>query len=76
MTKVRVDRSLCIGCGTCIVIAPKTFELDSEGKSVVRKKDGSLTSDSVDLAKIDDTKENVTNAIESCPVAAISLIEE
>jgi len=35
--KVKVDRMLCIGTADCVKIAPNTFELDDEAKSVVKK---------------------------------------
>lgn len=69
--KVKVDRNLCIGCGTCVGIAPKTFEIDNEGKSVIKKKDGTKTQEEVDYSEIDDTGENISNAAKSCPVGAI-----
>lgn len=30
---VIIDTDKCIGCGTCISLCPKCFELDDEGKS-------------------------------------------
>lgn len=66
MLKVKVDRSLCIGAATCVAIAPNTFELDSEGKAVIKKKDGTTTSDS---------ETNILNAAKSCPVSAIIIVE-
>ncbi|MCL5432879.1 MAG: ferredoxin [Patescibacteria group bacterium] len=76
MKKVKVDRDLCIGCGTCTGVAPKTFELDNEGKSVILRKDGTKSSDLTDFSQIDDTEENIINAEKSCPVAAIIVTEE
>lgn len=73
--KVKVDRDLCIGAATCVAIAPNTFELDSEGKAVIKKKDGSLTSDFVKYEDINDAEENVLNAAKSCPVNAIVVVE-
>jgi len=60
MAKVPVvDRQTCIGCGTCIVIAPKTFKLGKDGKAEVIKPPG-------------DDEEKIKEAIEACPVEAIS----
>ena len=53
-----VDSSKCIGCGMCTVVAPATFAMKN-GKSVV-------------VEKPTDTEEKVQEAIESCPVSAIS----
>lgn len=58
--KVVVDQELCIGCGTCVGLCPNVFELDEEqGKSQVIMPEGG------DEACIQD-------AIDSCPVSAIS----
>lgn len=73
--RVKVDRNLCIGAASCVAVAPKTFELDSEAKAVALKKDGSKTSDFVDYGEIDDTEENILNAAKSCPVDAIIIVE-
>lgn len=73
--KVKVDRDLCIGAATCVAIAPNTFELDSEGKAVIKKKDSSLTSDFVKYEDINDAEENILNAAKSCPVNAIVIVE-
>ena len=61
--KVKVDRNLCIGAGTCTVIAPETFELDSELKSVVKNPEGN-------------SRDTIIDAAKSCPVLAIILEEE
>lgn len=73
--KVKVDRTLCIGAASCVAVAPKTFELDSEGKAVTLKKDGTKTSDYVNYIDIDDTETNILNSAKSCPVDAIIIVE-
>ena len=73
--KVKVDRDLCIGAASCVAVAPNTFELDSEGKAVIKKKDGSMTSDFVGYADISDEEINILNAAKSCPVNAIIIVE-
>lgn len=60
--KVKVDKDLCIGCGTCSVMCPKVFKIDEEGKSTVIDENG-------------DTPENIKAAGDACPTKAI-LIEE
>ena len=49
----------CIGCSACVAIAPEVFELNEEGKSVV-------------IAQENYNEEDVNNAIQACPVDAIS----
>jgi len=60
MKKIVVDINKCIGCGTCVFIAPDAFKLGKDGKSEVVKN-----------AKAE--SEEVKEAIEGCPVNAISL---
>ncbi len=61
---VEVDRDLCIGAGTCVVIAPDSYDLDEEAKAVI-------------LNSIDaDSPENILKGAESCPVDAIIIKDE
>ena len=59
MKKLVVDKNACIGCGTCIALAPKTFQLGDDGKAIVVGQD-------------EDNQEAIENTIDSCPVQAIS----
>lgn len=61
--RIKIDRDLCIGDGSCAAIASKTFKLDLEGKAIVID----------DYGDDDDT---IKMAIESCPVQAIVMEEE
>ncbi|MEK7528934.1 MAG: ferredoxin [Patescibacteria group bacterium] len=56
---ISVDRDLCVTLAVCIGLAHKTFELDAEGKAVI-KDDGN-----------GDTIENLVEAAKGCPVNAI-----
>lgn len=73
--KVKVDRELCIGAASCVAVAPNAFDLDSEGKAVIKKKDGTQTSDFVNYSDINDNEANILNAAKSCPVNAIVIVE-
>jgi len=55
---IKVNKDLCIGCGTCEVLCSAVFKVNAEGKSEVIKADGAP------CAK---------NAAESCPVQAIEV---
>jgi len=59
MKKIVVNQKSCIGCGTCTFIASKTFKLGKNGKAEVVSQSG-------------DDEKKIKNAIESCPVNAIS----
>lgn len=61
--KIIVDRDLCIGAGTCVVVAPKTFDLDDELKAVVTDPKGNDEDTIIESAKV-------------CPVFAIILKDE
>ncbi len=53
---VRIDKSLCAGCGLCAGLCPDSFQLNLDGKAEVIKTEVS------DCAK---------SAAENCPVGAI-----
>lgn len=54
---VVVNKEKCIGCGLCASICPQVFAMEKDGKAIVKVQ-----------KKIPCVKE----AIESCPVTAIS----
>lgn len=56
--KVKIDKNKCIGCGTCVAIAPKSFKLGKDGKAQV-------------IEPVGDDEEKIKEAAESCPVGAI-----
>ena len=57
--KLKVNKTTCIGCGTCVAVAEKSFKLEDDGKSVPVNPPG-------------DPEEKIKEAIESCPVDAIA----
>ena len=58
--KAVVDPKLCIGCGSCAAVAPKSFVMDEIlGKALASDPSG-------------DEEKTVQEAIDSCPVAAIT----
>ncbi len=61
--RIKIDRDLCIGCGSCASIAPKSFKVDLDGKAAV-------------IDDYGDDDEMIKMAIESCPVQAIVMEEE
>lgn len=62
--KIIVDSDKCIGCNTCPLIDPETFELDPETyKAKVKKQPVTIT-------------DQINNAIDSCPVGAISATDQ
>ncbi len=63
ISKIVVDRGLCIGAASCVVIAPGTFQLDEENKAYVVNLEGA-------------DAETTLLAAESCPTKAIFLYDE
>mgnify|MGYP001607627910 CR=1 len=55
---IKVSYDLCIGCGTCEVLCPTVFKLNTEGKADV------ISQDDIECAK---------NAAEGCPTQAIEI---
>ena len=62
--KIKIDRDLCIGAGTCVALAPNTFELDDELKAALKK------------GPKKDSDEDIIAAAKSCPTLAIILEDE
>lgn len=62
--KVKVNQEACIGCGACVAIADEVFDINDNGLSEVK----------VD-AVVEENKEKVQEAIDSCPTAAIEEVK-
>jgi ferredoxin len=63
MVKVTVNKTKCIGSGDCVETAPKVFAFDAAGKSEV-----------IDPAGAADKV--IVSAARSCPVKAITVVDE
>lgn len=61
MKKVEVNKDLCIGCGSCVALAPDSFEFGDDGLAE---------------AKTEEITEDVKDAAEGCPTDAIQINEE
>lgn len=62
--KIAVDKDKCIGCGTCVAIAPQSFKLTDDGKA-----------EPINPPAGGDSEEKIKEAAESCPVTAITITE-
>jgi ferredoxin len=63
--RIKIDPSRCEGFGNCINAAPDIFDLDDDGKVVLKK-------DTVE----DQRLEVVRRAVYDCPVNVISFTQE
>jgi ferredoxin len=61
--KIKLLRDKCISAGTCVAIAPNTFELDDEGKVKLKNPKG-------------DDEQTILDAAKSCPVQAIEIYDD
>lgn len=62
ISKIVVDRDLCIAAVSCMAVSPETWELDGENKIVVKSSDA-----------VDD--ETLIASAEACPTKAIFLYD-
>ena len=60
MEKVKVDSDRCIRCGACVAIAQENFDYGEDGESVVIN---------------EEVNDDVRQAVDMCPVSAISIEE-
>jgi len=60
---IRILRSECCGSGSCAEIAPNVFSRDSKNKAIVLDAEAA-------------TAELIQEAAESCPCAAIVLVDD
>ena len=63
ISKIIIDRDLCIGVASCVATSPITYKLDDENKAVVIDPDAS-------------SDEELILAAQSCPTKAIILIDK
>jgi ferredoxin len=56
----KVDKEKCVGCGACASVAASTFKIGDDGKSEVLNPAG-------------DDEATIKQAVDACPVQAITL---
>lgn len=80
--KIEVDQNICIGDGSCVMIAAKTFKLNPDGKCYILNEElgpeeqnpsGHVASPATESM---DTRELMIEAARACPVQAIRLYED
>ena len=61
--KIEIDREACTSVGTCLAVAPNTFELDDEGIAIIKNPTG-------------EDEATILQAAQSCPVNAIIITDD
>ncbi len=61
--KVIIHQDQCIGCGMCESICPEVFRMTDEGIAEVYQQPEQIT-------------DTVQDAVDSCPVSCIEIVEE
>ena len=69
--EIILEKSKCIGCGSCIALCPKFFEIDEEGKAHLKKSefDSKTEEETLEVSKLECAEETV----EICPVQCIKI---
>lgn len=63
IARIEIDRELCIGAESCVIVAPEVYEMDDENIAVLKDPHGA-----------DD--QTILESAQACPVAAILLFDE
>lgn len=73
--KVKVDKTLCLGCGACWIDCPFVFELDKKtAKAKIVKEYCIKDTDKVSIGQIPiEKEEHLKKVLELCPSSAIIL---
>ena len=71
--KIIHEREKCIGCGSCVAVCPKYWEMAEDGKSKLLGSKADSKSGNFEL-EIEDIKCN-QGAADSCPVQCIKIIK-
>jgi ferredoxin len=69
--KIIIERPRCIGCGSCVAVCPKFFDLASDDDGLVNLKDGTQNGDNFELEVID--VDCAKEAADICPVQVIKI---
>jgi len=68
--KITLERSKCIGCGSCVAVCPQHFELLEDGKSHL--KDSQKDAAEVEILELSDAG-CAKEAADVCPVQIIKV---
>ncbi|EOD42519.1 Ferredoxin [Candidatus Nanobsidianus stetteri] len=63
--KTWINKDTCIGCGTCIAVAPEIYEFDSDGKSKAK----------IEIIEDPNLIEKAKDAEVACPTHSVKVEE-
>jgi len=66
--RITINKPKCIGCGTCVSLCPKYFEMGEDGKSHL-KDSKSNEGDELEIKEVSCARD----AVDSCPVRCIHI---
>lgn len=73
---VKVDHAACSGIASCIEVSEKFFKLDDENRAVVISNETGEAEVEQELNVSDEDAKQIVLAAESCPMVAISVVDE
>ena len=79
ISKIIVDRNLCIGAASCVIAAGDVFELDAENKAVIKLKNSLKNSGPAERTNLENEAvkdADIVAAAQSCPTKAITIVAE
>jgi len=73
MPKIILEREKCIGCGSCVALCPKYFQIADDGKSFLKNanKNSKTGNEELEIERTECSQE----AADSCPVQVIHIIK-
>jgi len=75
--KVKIDQNVCIGSGTCVILASKHFALNKKGKAQPTQSEGDkLTGDELIMSVTAAERKKLIEAARACPSQAITIVDE
>ncbi len=75
--RVKVDQKLCIGSGSCMVIASAHFSLNKKGKAEIKQSENDKSTDNELVINVSSAeKKQLLEAAQACPSQAISIVDE
>jgi len=71
--KIILEKTKCIGCGSCVALCPRFFELDEEGKAHLKKSelDKKTNKETLEISKPECAEET----LDVCPVECIKIYD-